>query len=159
MGSLVPPSSLRLTPVKYPFCMIAATKSANSSGFPNLPRAEFFKIAFSTFSGIACAILVRNNPGMTVTTRMLNFPNSRLIGSVMAMMAPLLAEYAVWPCCPSSPATDATFTITPAFCLCLTARRAYCWQTGVRVMLIVDLVDWGYEDMGCGQRNVSIRGF
>ena len=52
-------------------------------------------------------------PGAMVHTRMLYLAKSLAIGRVIPTMAPLLAEYAAWPTCPSKAATLAVLMITP----------------------------------------------
>ena len=52
-------------------------------------------------------------PGAIAHTRIPSGARSRAIGSVMPRIAPFAAEYAIWPVCPSMPAIDDVFTMTP----------------------------------------------
>ena len=63
--------------------------------------------------GMSAPIGVSNMPGARHTTLIWNLPRSRARGRVIPMMAPLEAEYILYPLCPSIPATLATLMITP----------------------------------------------
>ena len=52
-------------------------------------------------------------PGQIVFTRIPMAPRSRAAGTVIAMMPPLDAEYAIWPVWPSRPAIEAVLMTTP----------------------------------------------
>ena len=52
-------------------------------------------------------------PGQIVFTRTPMALRSRAAGTVIPMMPPLEAEYAIWPVCPSRPAIEAVLMMTP----------------------------------------------
>jgi hypothetical protein len=73
--------------------MIPSTVNANYDGFPNLPKGVCWTKLSATFLLTPFPIGVSKIPGAIVITLILNLPKSRAIGKVIAIIAPLEAEY------------------------------------------------------------------
>src|SRR5215472_10225434 len=108
------PSSRTLSPLKYPLVIISSANAAYSSGRPRRfgNGTEAASPAF-TLSGARCSSGVSKIPGKIVLTRMPSSIRSRATGKVRPTTPAFEAEYAAWPICPSSAATEAVLRMTP----------------------------------------------
>ena len=96
--------------------------------------------------GVMPAIIgVSKMPGAMVITRIPKRASSRAAGSVRLAMAPLDAEYAAWPICPSNAATEAVLMITPrspsAFAS-VSAMAAAARRNRLKLPIRLTLITW-----------------